>query len=405
MRNAILFTLVGILCSPVAALAQGGANAEIAALRAEITALTARLDRLEQTQSSGVAAPPAPAPAVAVAQSVPAADSAVLKFSGDMRYRHEAINDDASAERQRQRIRARFGVTADVTDDVRVGLTLATGNDDPVSANQTLDTGFSRKSIGVDRAYFAWDATDDLNITGGKMADPFYRPGNHHLIYDGDLNPEGLALRYDRTSWFANLAGLWVEERGDADDSILVGGQLAYRRALAGGKRLTAGVSYYDYLNTQNQTPFWDGAPAGNRVDAAGNYLNDFNEAELFAEFSFKAGERPLSLFADYVTNVEADDENTGYALGAWYGEVTKPGTWRIGYAYQQLEADAVIGTFTDSDFAGGGTDGRGHIVDFSYGFRTRWTLALKYFINDRGMAAGEERDYNRLQADIQFTY
>ena len=241
----------------------------------------------------------------------------MLKFSGDMRYRHEAINDDASAERQRQRIRARFGVTADVTDDVRVGLTLATGNDDPVSANQTLDTGFSRKSIGVDRAYFAWDATDDLNITGGKMADPFFRPGNHHLIYDGDLNPEGLALRYNRTNWFASFAGLWVEERGAADDSILLGGQLAYRRALDGGKRLTAGVSYYDYLNTQNQTPFWDGAPAGNRVDAAGNYLNDFNEAELFAEFNFKAGERPLSLFADYVTNVEADDENTGYALGA----------------------------------------------------------------------------------------
>ena len=407
MRNAISFTLVCILCSPFAAFAQGGANAEIAALRAEITALTARLDRLEQTQSSGVAPPPAaaPAPAVAVAQSAPAADSAVLKFSGDMRYRHEAINDDASAERQRQRIRARFGVTADVTDDVRVGLTLATGNDDPVSANQTLDTGFSRKSIGVDRAYFAWDATDDLNITGGKMADPFYRPGNHHLIYDSDLNPEGLALRYNRTNWFASLAGLWVEERAAADDSILLGGQVAYRRALDGGKRLTAGVSYYDYLNTQNQTPFWDGAPAGNRVNAAGNYLNDFNEAELFAEFSFKAGERPLSLFADYVTNVEADDENTGYALGAWYGEVTKPGTWRIGYAYQDLEADAVIGTFTDSDFAGGGTDGRGHVVDFSYGFRTRWTLGFKYFINERGMAAGEERDYNRLQADVQFTY
>ena len=405
MRNTISFTLVCILCSPVAALAQGGANAEIAALRAEITALTARLDRLEQTQSSAAAPPPASAPAVAVAQSAPAADSAVLKFSGDMRYRHEAINDDASAERQRQRIRARFGVTADVTDNVRVGLTLATGNDDPVSANQTLDTGFSRKSIGVDRAYFAWDATDDLNITGGKMADPFYRPGNHHLIYDGDLNPEGLALRYNRTNWFASLAGLWVEERATADDSILLGGQLAYRRALDGGKRFTAGVSYYDYLNTQNQTPFWDGAPAGNRVNAAGNYLNDFNEAELFAEFNLKAGERPLSLFADYVTNVEADDENTGYALGAWYGEVTKPGTWRIGYAYQQLEADAVIGTFTDSDFAGGGTDGRGHIVDFSYGFRTRWTLAFKYFINERGMAAGEERDYNRLQADVQFTY
>jgi hypothetical protein len=409
MRKATFFTLAGILCSPLAAVAQNATNPEIAALRAEIAALTSRLDRLEQRQGSdGAAEAPAianAAPAAAVAQNAPPADSAVLKFSGDLRYRHEAVNDDAFTERERQRIRARFGVTADVTEDLRVGLTLATGDDDPVSGNQTLDGGFDRKAFGVDRAFFAWEATDDLSITGGKMANPFFRPGNHHLIYDGDLNPEGLALRYNRTNWFASFAGLWVEERGAADDSILLGGQVGYRAMLNGGRRLTAGISYYDYLETQGQTPFWDGEAVGNRLDAAGNYLNDFNEAELFAELSFRVGDRPLSLFADYVRNVEADDEDAGYALGAGYGEVTKPGTWRVGYVYQRLEADAVIGTFTDSDWAGGGTDGRGHVVDFAYGFRTRWTLGFKYFINERGMAAGNERDYNRLQADLSFTY
>lgn len=409
MQNSISFTLACVLCSPLAALAQGSPNAEIAALRAEISALTTRLDRLEQSQNSrGATAALAPAPAVpstAVAQNTPPADSAVLKFSGDMRYRHEAVNDAAFTERERQRIRARFGLTADLTQDLRVGLTLATGDDDPVSANQTLDGGFDRKTFGVDRAFFAWQATEDLSFTGGKMANPFFRPGNHHLIYDGDLNPEGLALRYNQSNWFASFAGLWVEERSAANDSILLGGQVAYRRMLDGGKRLTAGVSYYDYLETQGQSPFWDGAAVGNRLNASGNYLNDFNEAELFAELNLKAGDRPLSLFADYVTNVEADDEDAGYALGAAYGEVTKPGTWRIAYAYQRLEADAVIGTFTDSDWAGGGTDGRGHVVDFTYGFRTRWNLGFKYFINERGIAAGNERDYNRLQADVVFTY
>jgi hypothetical protein len=409
MRKAISFTLSCVLCTPFAALAQGAPSPEIAALRAEIAALTARLDRLEQQQTSDrsaeAPAAAAPAPAAAVARNTPPADSAVLKFSGDLRYRHETVNDDAFTERQRQRIRARFGVTADVVEDLRVGLTLATGDDDPISANQTLDGGFNRKSFGVDRAFFAWQATEDLSITGGKMANPFFRPGNHPLIYDGDLNPEGLALRYNRTNWFASFAGLWVEERAAADDSILLGGQVGYRRMLGDGMRLTAGVSYYDYLETQGQTPFWNGDAVGNRLDLAGNYLNDFNEAELFAELSLNAGDRPLSLFADYVRNVEADDEDTGYALGAAYGEVTRPGTWRIGYAYQRLEADSVIGTFTDSDWAGGGTDGRGHVVDFAYGFRTRWTLGFKYFINERGMAAGNERDYNRLQADVSFTY
>ena len=386
------------------AAAQPAAAAEIAAIRGEIAALMARLDRLE---GAGAAAPAATAasPAPAPAATVAAAAAPALKFSGDLRYRHETINEETGTERNRQRIRGRFGLTADVNEAVRVGLTLATGGDDPVSANQTLDGGFTRKSIGVDRAFFAWQATDALNITGGKMANPFFRPGGHHLIFDSDLNPEGLALRYGRGNWFANYAGLWVEERSAADDSIMLGGQLGYRGSFDNGMRLTAGFSYYDYLETQGQTPFWDAAPAGNRVDTSGDYLNDFNEAELFAELGLKAGAHPVTVFADYVKNAEADVADGGFAIGASFGEVTRPGTWRVGYAYQDLEADAVIGTFTDSDFGGGGTDNKGHVVDFTYGLRDRWTLGFRYFFTQRGADIGNEHDYNRLQADINFVY
>ena len=389
---------------------QPGVSTEIAAIKAEIAALSARLERLEQTTASaGVAPAPAPAAAapapVVVEPRVAAAIAPNVRLSGDLRYRHETIAEEGEPDRHRQRIRARFGVTADVADNVRVGLTLATGADDPVSANQTLDTGFSRKSIGVDRAFFSWAATEELTFTGGKMANPFYRPGNHHLIYDSDLNPEGLALRYNRGSWFANYAGLWVEERAAADDSIMLGGQLGYRRALDGDVRLTAGVGYYDYLQTQGQTPFWNGEAVGNRVDAAGNYVNDFNIAQLFGELNFKAGELPLTVFADYAVNTEVDEVDTGFALGASVGEVTGPRTWRIGYAYQDLEADAVIGTFTDSDWAGGGTDGKGHIVELNYGFRDRLVFGFRYFLNDRGEDAGNEHEYDRLQADVQFNY
>jgi hypothetical protein len=68
-------------------------------------------------------------------------------------------------------------------------------------------------------------------------------------------------------------------------------------------------------------------------------------------------------------------------------------------------EADAVIATFTDSDFAGGGTDGKGHVVEFNYGLRDRLVFGFKYFLNQRGADAGNERDYNRLQADLNFAY
>lgn len=408
MRIQVCFGFLGFLYGSSAAWAQGPATSEIAAIRAEISQLSARLERLEQGQvAAAPAASPAPteSPAPAVEQNVAAAQHSAVRFSGDLRYRHDAINEEGVAERQRQRLRARFGVTADVTQDIRVGLTLATGGDDPVSGNQTLDGGFSRKALGVDRAFFAWQARDDLSITGGKMANPFFRPGSHHLLYDNDLNPEGLALRYELGSWFTNFAGLWVDERAAQDDSILFGTQFGYRSTLESGVRLTAGVSYYDYRNTQGQIPFYDGADNGNRLDLADGYLNDFNEAELFAELGLMVAERPLTVFADLVRNTRADDANSGFALGASLGEVSRPGTWRVTYAYQDLEADAVIGAFTDSEFAGGGTDGKGHVFEFNYGLRERWTLGLRYFLNERGHNLANEHDYNRLQAEVSFDY
>jgi hypothetical protein len=420
MRNLRNLTLIGILSVAAPVNAQTDAAAEIAALRSEIGRLAERLDRLENAQgSTGVpnaataqgasasapAAPSSPAAAPSASAQAAKASDATLRFSGDMRYRHEAINDEAFPERERQRIRARFGLTADLGDRITVGLTLATGELDPVSANQTLDGGFDRNSFGVDRAFFTWRATDALSFTGGKMANPFFRPGNHHLIYDSDLNPEGLSLRYTGGNWFANAAGLWVDERPLTDDAILLGGQAGFRRTSQGGTRITAGVSYYDYWNTQGEIPFFDGLPAGNRIDANGRYLNDFNDAELFAELGLNAGGRPVVLFADYVVNTEAAAADTGFAIGVAYGEASRRGTWRVGYAYQDLEADAVIGMFTDSDFGGGGTDNKGHVVELTYALRTRWLLNFRYFLNERAMDVGRERDYNRLQADLMFNY
>ena len=112
-----------------------------------------------------------------------------------------------------------------------------------------------------------------------------------------------------------------------------------------------------------------------------------------------------MSLFLDYVTNTDADVFNKGFAFGATYYIVSVLGDWTVGYLYQDLEANAVVGAFTDSDFAGGTSDGSGHTLRAGYTFPGGWNLATRYIIGDRGRAAGNERDYNRLQADINFRY
>lgn len=237
------------------------------------------------------------------------------------------------------------------------------------------------------------------------MGNPFFRPGGHHLIFDGDLNPEGLALAYSKDRFFVNFAGFSVEERSSTDDSVLIAAQTGYRGNVGDAVGLTGGVSVYDYRRTRGRTPFFDGTGRGNTLDAMGNYLYGYDLVELFAEATFDVRGQPLRLFADVVENTDADALDTGYAIGLRWRRASEPGTWDIGWAYEDLEADAVIATFTDSDFAGGGTDGKGHVFRTNYVFRDRWNLGLTYFLNERGAAAGNERDYKRLQADVSFRY
>ena len=276
------------------------------------------------------------------------------------------------------------------------------------SGNQTFDDGFYRKPLGIDLAYFDWGLTDSFNLVGGKMFNPFFRPGGHHLIYDSDLRPEGLALRYSSGRFFANSSAFWAEERGSDVDSMLLGLQAGYRGEVGDGIDLTAGASYYETTNTKGFSPLFPTigqGSQGNQVDADGNYLYGFEEIELFAELRFELGGEPVRVFADYVTNTAADAYEDGYAFGGTYRQLSNPGDWTMGYVYQDLGANSVVGAYTDSDFGGGTSDSSGHTVSAGYRFVGGWSFNVRYVIGDRGKAAGQLRDYNRLMADLYFQY
>lgn len=398
----LLFGLYMALASAVS-MAQAATAQEIAELRAQVAALIARLDALESESQST----PRPAPTVA-ATALPATRSwaDTVRWAGDLRYRRETIDDDAEVYHARHRIRARINVAAEIADNMKAGFGLSTGGLTNDSGNQTLGDGFSYKDINVDLAYFDWSITDDIDLIAGKMASPFFRPGGYHLIYDSDIRPEGLALKYTSGDFFSAMSAFWVEERSGDSDSMLVGLQGGYRSALGNGSTLTVGASYYDTSHAQGQAPFFTPFNGqGNQLDANGNYLYGFSEIELFGQLQFDVGGEPLTLFADLVRNQDAEAFDRGYAIGAEYRRASAPGDWSVGYVYEDLQANAVIGAFTDSDFAGGTSDGSGHSILASYVFPGGWNFGLRYIIGERGEAAGNLRDYNRLQADISMRY
>lgn len=328
-----------------------------------------------------------------------------LSLRGDVRLRYERIDEDGDPDRERMRYRARVSLAADVHNDVKVVVQLATGGDNPTSTNQTFDDGFSTKDIGLDLAYVEWAATDELKVFGGKMKNPLYRAGGVPLIWDGDLNPEGFAAQYQNGNFFASAAGFSVEERSSADDSLLFAAQAGMNFSLGGDASLTAGVGYFSYSDTIGNAPFYDGSAKGNSVDAAGNYLFEYANTELFAQYDLKVGEWPLRVYAHWTRNNEVSVEDTAYAFGAKLGTAKAQGSAEYSWTYQDLEADAVVGTFSDSDFGGGGTDSSGHMVKAKYMLRDQISLGGTLFINDVDRFQGTEHDYSRIQLDVEFKF
>jgi hypothetical protein len=420
-HSQLLFAAVALSTATAPALG-AISDEEFARMRAEFSALSERLSVLEAENAKLRSDNAQTIRDVAVYReqvaSVGSARSAggwtdTIKLKGDFRYRYENIDEEGKDDRDRNRIRARAQLVATLPDDVQVGLGVATGGDDPVSTNQTLGGGGSTKDLRLDLAYAKWVMTENISLVGGKYKNIWYRPQKHALLWDSDYNPEGVGLIYKRDWFFANLGGTWLESdtRG-GNDSYSWGAQLGFNTNIAGA-RITAGAGYYQ-LDTEGKGSFF-----GDDDDFFGNssvcsdpnddstcvYEFDYNEIEVFVDLSMNIGDMPVSVFADYVTNDDADDNDTGWAAGVKLGKAKKAGSWQVGYTYKDLEADAVLGLVTDSDFAGGGTDGKGHIFKGAYAMNRQWSLGLTYFLTEKDEAAGNQHDYDRIMLDTKFKY
>lgn len=335
-----------------------------------------------------------------------------VRVKGDLRYRHEMIDKEGKDTRYRHRLRARVGIEANVSVTTKIGLQLATGSDDPVSTNQTLDNGFSTKNLMLDLAYFEmkYEAVPGLKIKGGKFKNPFFKPGKSELLWDSDGNPEGGAAAFQRD--FQNLsltligAGLWIEERSSNVDSWLAAGQGMLRYHLNKKESSVAvGGGLFNYVNTSGFEPFFDPEePMGNTVDDSGYYVNDYELFELYAEATHQFGNVPVTIMTDFVNNTAADSLDNGWLAGIHVGKTAKPGSCAFRYIYREVEKDAVVGTFTDSDFRGGGTDAKGHEIGGSVQIAENTAFDVTYFVNTVGLEK-EESDFSRLQVDLQLKF
>lgn len=332
-----------------------------------------------------------------------------LVFKGDFRYRHEQISEEGSNQRDRERIRARMSVTATVDPKVNFVFGIASGSgNDPISSNQDMGAGFSDKPVWIDMAYFDWTTpVPGVKLRGGKMKNPFLAVGRSQLIWDGDLNPEGMAAQFSRkfntTEFFANASMFWITERKADKDNFLLGGQAGIRQA-ASPAELTLGAGLFAYTNAKGSATFYDATKSfGNSVDAQKNYLYDYRVMEVFGELAVTK-KIPSSILFDFAKNIASDVGNDqAYLVGISLGKTAQKGSMAGRIFYRSVDRDAVVGAFSDSDFGGGGTDNKGTIFQYDYQYTKNTSLSTTFFMNKTPRK--KSIDYNRLQIDMNLKF
>ncbi|MDH7600116.1 MAG: putative porin, partial [Sedimentisphaerales bacterium] len=339
-----------------------------------------------------------------------------IGLSGDLRYRHEWIDQEDKDDRHRHRIRLRLNVSAKVNEQWDAGLRLATGSKgDPVSTNQDLGQAFSDKPVWLDAAYASYhpDSVKGLNITAGKADVPFYAAGRNQLIWDHDLTPEGICAQYGlelapKSKLLLTAGGFWVAENATEADPALWGIQ-GYLQQSIGTATLVAGLSYYNFTHLKGYTALnreWDGSTTNKffgNSSTGGRFANDYDLLEVFGQLDMNLAGIPISTFGTYVINTATEAgfyEDTGWLIGLKVNKASEPGSWELSYDYRDIGADAVVGQFNDSDFIGGGTDGKGHRFSAAYQWAKNVQLGLTYYNNTITRTA-QDIGYDRLQLDL----
>src|SRR6266513_4257518 len=386
-----------------------------------------------------------------------------LELFGDLRLRYEYRGgrlpdhfqfgqDNANdwQERERERYRLRIGLRGTVLDDWFFGVRLETGAG-PRSTNVTFGADTSTTSPGggrtfakgddgvfVGQAYGGYKGFPGFTFTGGRMPNPFVYT---RMVWDDDINPEGLAEQWKHTftigggaaepvsyskdgknvaapppaeplvkiDVFANF-GQFVYD--DSNPSNPIGPRGTTTQPIGGETQLTptanafmlgwqVGAKFdfphiayfqlaptlYNYTGDGNTfNVHFSGDPNGNQTG-----INSLLVFDIPAEIGWKVGKIPMRAFGDFATNFDADDRATAarhpdkggdryaYQIGLGIGQLKKKRDWQVRAWWQHTDQFAVDPNLVDSDIFDSRVNLEGVAVRAGYMLADAIVLNLTY--------------------------
>ena len=346
-----------------------------------------------------------------------------FSFSGDLRLRYEPFFGGVlPQDRHRIRYRLRFNTIAKLSDELTGGLTLASGDEiDPISTNQTLTGFFTRKAIGIDRAFLQYKPKwfEPLTLTGGKFAYTWYRT---ELTWDNDLNPEGFS---ETLSWniknpvLKKVAVIGFQlpfrETGAFDDSFVYGGQVQSYWKLSERVRFSNYAAFYNWHRADPVraaqgnivAPVTGGActttpgctvtlPNSATLGGSTNtnaatstaFASKFALLNLIGRFDVDTGwaRWPLMLQLDFVNNTRPcanvsvatcnPSDRSGWWAEVQFGKTQEKHDLNVGYTFIRIEREAVLSAFNFSDLRQ-----PTNVVNhrFNFGYQAYKNITLNY--------------------------
>ncbi len=344
--------------------------------------------------------PAATAAPVAVVPVKPASaswtDTVVIK--GDIRTRYQNEQEKPGPGRDRGRLRYRLGITAQPTAGWEVGAGLASGAADPRSSNQSFADSFNKKPFNLDYAYAQYKFNDQLKVISGKFRIAGYLYTASDLIWDTDIDPEGVSASYTYKSDFGNSfanSGLWVmeEKRTSDKDPYLAFLQLGHSYSTDSLFASLAGT-YYSFEDNIAAGSF---PTTGHNTDFAFSGIYDI-AGEIGLQNLIREGTR-FSLLGELVENSDtASNDDTGYLLG-FRGAYD---LWSFRYNYARLERNSWPDFLPDSDRYEGRTGIRGHEFLVEYAIMKNVLLAVNYYLSEQD-TTGSEQDLLQLDLNVRF--
>lgn len=335
-----------------------------------------------------------------------------FKIGGDVRVRYENRSGETATgdEQQRDRFRYRFraGFTGRVMQDWGYGFRLETGSGNR-SSNVTLGTDagpWSKNDDGVyiGQIYASWNPSSNFSLIAGRMPNPLIGTS---MMWDGDLNPEGLAehvrLRRDDLELFGTF-GQFVYSGANTQnpfnnpvnvkDLYLFAWQGGVRYSLPGGRRLQVAPTLYHYVGTdQARNPqAFRGAFSPTNPTA----VNNLFILDVPVEYTWMINDRPVRAFGDFAINFDAeqraakwgrpdlDGENLAWHVGFQYGKAANPGEWDARVFYQSVGTFALDPNLVDSDLFDSRTNMEGFAASFNYALGTATQLTITAATGDR---------------------